>query len=301
MRDNKQILLTGATGFLGKYIIKELSRFGTVDTVGRSGATYNVDLSSGKPALNKRYDLVVHNAGKAHSIPVTEYEKQLFYDVNFTGTENLLSSLESAGIPGAFIFISSVAVYGLDTGINISEEHQLNATEPYGRSKILAEQLLSAWCKENNVVCSILRLPLIAGENAPGNLQAMINSIKKGYYFNIAGGKAHKSIVLAQDVAEILLRVSETGGIYNLTDGCHPSFQELAVAISVQLNRKAPTVNMPLAVASILGKVGDLLGQRAPINSLKLQKITSDLTFNDDKARNMLDWKPTAVTAGLRL
>jgi nucleoside-diphosphate-sugar epimerase len=299
MKDIRRMLLTGATGFLGKYIYKELSKFGSVDTLGRSNSTVNVDLSKTKPTFDKQFDLVVHSAGKAHSVPKTPSEKQLFYDVNLKGTENLLKSLEVPGRkPLAFVFVSSVAVYGLETGLDIREVQPLNALDPYGKSKILAEELVAAWCIKNDVICSILRLPLIAGENAPGNLRAMINSIKKGYYFNVGGGVARKSIVLAQDVAEIIMNVAEVGGVYNLTDGYHPSFAELSVAIAAQLNKKAPSLNMPVFVAKLLGKFGDLLGERAPVNSAKIQKITSDLTFNDDKARLLLKWKPKAVIDG---
>jgi nucleoside-diphosphate-sugar epimerase len=302
MKDINSTLLTGANGFLGKYIYLELSKFGSVDTLGRSGATWNIDLSTSEPPLDKEYQLVVHSAGKAHSVPKTEAEKQVFYDVNLKGTENLLKALDLASRkPHSFVFISTVAVYGLESGLNIREDQPLNASDPYGKSKILAEELVAAWCNENNVICSILRLPLIAGENAPGNLKAMIKSIASGYYFNIAGGHARKSIVLAQDVAEIIMHVAEVGGLYNLTDGYHPSFAELSAAIAAQLNKKAPSLNMPIFVAKLLGKLGDILGERAPVNSAKIQKITSDLTFNDDKARRLLNWKPQAVTDGILL
>ena len=60
--------------------------------------------------FRERYDVVFHAAGKAHSIPKTEAEKQAFFDVNLQGTKNLYAALEKAGIPTAFIFVSSVAV-----------------------------------------------------------------------------------------------------------------------------------------------------------------------------------------------
>jgi nucleoside-diphosphate-sugar epimerase len=150
------------------------------------------------------------------------------------------------------------------------------------------------WCKKHNVVCTILRLPLLVGENPPGNLGAMIKAIDKGYYFNIGGGKAKKSMVLAEDVAAFVPKVAIIGGIYNLTDGVHPDFYELSVAISKNKNKKAP-YNLPLFIAKTIGFVGDVLGDKAPINSLKLKKITSDLTFDDTKAREIAGWNPHRV------
>jgi len=299
---DQNILLTGANGFLGGYTKSSLMQSGALDTLARSGATYNVDLASAGPTLNKSYDLVVHSAGKAHVVPADAVEAQKFFDVNVRGTQNLLKALELVPIlPRAFVFISSVSVYGLESGTNISETHPLNASDPYGRSKIQAEEMVAAWCKKNQVICTVLRLPLIVGKDAPGNLRSMVNGIRKGYYFNIAGGTARKSMVLARDVADIILTVSETGGIYNLTDGFHPNFRELSAEIARRLNKSTPSFNLPLGLAKLLGKVGDLLGNRAPVSSAKVQKIASDLTFNDDKARKMIGWKPTPVLQGLEI
>jgi len=299
---DQHILLTGANGFLGRYLKSSLLRSGALETLARSRATYNVDLASAMPPLGGSYDLVVHSAGKAHVVPTDAIEAQKFFNVNVRGTQNLLKALELTAVrPKAFVFISSVSVYGLELGTNIPETHQLNATDPYGKSKIQAEELVAAWCKENQVICTILRLPLIVGKDAPGNLGSMINSIRKGYYFNIAGGTARKSMVLAQDVADIIVTASSVGGIFNLTDGFHPNFNELSAEIAKKLNKSTPSLNLPLGLAKLLGKIGDLLGERAPVNSRKMQKITSDLTFNDDHARRTINWNPTPVLRGLEI
>ena len=55
--------------------------------------------------------MVIHAAGKAHSVPKTAFEKQQFYDINVLGTQNLLAGFEKIGLPKQFVFISSVAVY----------------------------------------------------------------------------------------------------------------------------------------------------------------------------------------------
>lgn len=297
-----KILLTGANGFLGRYIKEHFKQSYQLETLGRSSRhNYNCDLAIEIPELCKDIDVVIHTAGKAHSIPKTSIDKQAFFYVNFKGTQNLLQGLEeSQSLPKVFVFISTVAVYGRESGINISEETPILAKDPYGLSKIQAEQLVLDWCNRNNVVCTILRLPLLAGTNPPGNLGAMIKGIKKGYYFNIAGGRAQKSMVLASDVAECILKVSEIGGIYNLTDGYHPTFNELSHTISLQLGRKF-IPNMPLFFAKVLAKIGDLIGDTFTINSNKLAKIMSPLTFDDTKARKAFGWNPTPVLVGFKI
>ena len=295
-----QILLSGANGFLGKHIYSQLASHSEIITLGRTGCVINCDLVQSIPLL-PNVDTVVHAAGMAHFVPVTSSEKQAFFEVNLKGTANLLKGLEQTrNLPNAFVFISSVAVYGLEWGKMISEEVALLAKDPYGRSKINAEELVVTWCKKNKIICTILRLPLLVGENPPGNLGAMIKGIQNGFFFNIAGGKAKKSMVLAKDVAKAILVVAKIGGIYNLTDGYNPSFAELSNHISIQFGKSKP-MNIPICVAKILAKCGDLFGESSPINTNKFNKIISDLTFDDSKAREAFGWNPTPVLEGFRI
>lgn len=292
------ILITGASGFLGKTIY---SNFPAADTLGRNSDNIIIaDLSSDIPSLHKKYDLVIHCAGLAHKTPIDRFEEELFYRVNHNGTLNLLRGLENGHLPESFLFISTVAVYGKNCGRNINENSVVNPDTPYAKSKVLAEIDTLKWGKENSVKVSILRLPLIVGANPPGNLGLMINGILNGYYFNIAGGNAKKSMVLASDVALIIDKASKISGVYNLTDGYHPSFSELSALIAIQLKKRRPS-SIPLWIAGFAAKLGDVLGKKAPINSEKLRKITSDLTFDDSKAREVLGWDPTPVLEGFKV
>ena len=286
------ILVTGSSGFFGNVIVR-LLKSKSIFTLNRNGGNFQYDLSKSIPDFNTDFDIVIHNAGKAHSFPKTETEKLSFFQVNIKGTKNLLQGLETK-IPKQFVFISSVSVYGLEYGVNIDEHTLLNAKDPYGLSKIQAERIVIDWCNKNNVVCTILRLPLLVGKNPPGNLGAMLNAIKKGYYFNIGGGKVKKSMVLADDVARFIPIIAPVGGTYNLTDGEHPTFSSLSMAIA---KKKIP--NLPLILAKIAGTIGDLLGSKAPLNSIKIKKITSDLTFDDSKARKK-GWNPNSVVEYLK-
>lgn len=288
-----KILITGSSGFLGKSILRVLSENHKLDGLGKvNGSTYQFDLVN-KFKLLDSYNCILHAAGKAHSVPKTPEEAQAFWDVNVIGTRNLLKALEEHP-PQRFVFISSVAVYGKSQGHLLNEQTPVLAVDSYGQSKIQAEAEIIDWCRRFDVICTILRLPLIYGENPPGNLQAMIQGIKKGYYFNIAGGQARKSMVRAEDVARFILPASEVGGIYHLTDGQHPSFQELSLLIG-QAHGRTWIPNMPLGLAKIIAKVGDIVGPWFPLNSDKLLKITSELTFDDSLARRNFGWNPQPI------
>lgn len=296
-----KLLFTGGTGFLGKNIRPILDKTYKVTTCGiTANDMLKADLANEIPLLDQHYDVVLHACGKAHVIPRSEAEKQAFYDVNYRGTVNLCTALERAGLPKALVFISTVAVYGCESGNMITEEHPLNGITPYAKSKIMAEKYLTDWCAGQNVVLGILRPSLLAGRDAPGNLGAMVNGIRKGFYMNIAGKKVVKSILMAEDIARILPLVVDKGGVYNVCDTRQPSFEEISVLVAKQLNKRKP-LSIPYWMAWCMAKVGDCIGSKAPINSYKLEKMTQSLTFSNDKARIELCWEPLDVLTNYRI
>ena len=297
----KKLLFTGASGFLGYNIRPLLEKSYDVHTIGLTDDDdIKFNLAKEVPPINTHYDVVLHAAGKAHTVPKTEAEKQVFFDVNYQGTVNLCKALESAGIPKALVFISTVAVYGCDFGEMITEEHPLVGESPYAKSKIMAEEFLARWCKEHGVVLGIIRPSLLAGRKAPGNLGRMVNGIRKGFYLNIAGGNVKKSILMAEDIAHLLPLLEQKGGVYNVCDSHHPSFGEISASVARQLGKHKP-MSIPYWMAWCMAKVGDLLGSMAPINSYKLEKMTRSLTFSNEKARRELGWEPLDVLTNYQI
>lgn len=291
----KKLLFTGGTGFLGKNVMPLLTQQYEVTTCGITpDDMIKANLAKEVPVLPEKYDVVLHACGKAHVVPKTEAEKQAFYDVNYTGSVNLCKALEKVGFPKALIFISTVAVYGCEYGDLINESHSLEGDSPYAKSKIMAEEYLTKWCLDHQVRLGILRPSLLAGKNAPGNLGAMVKGIKKGYYMNIASGKVVKSILMAEDIARLVPLLEKKGGVYNVCDTRQPSFGEISLSVAKQLGKGKP-LDIPYWLAWCMAKVGDLLGNKAPINSYKLEKMTKSLTFSNEKARRELGWEPLDV------
>lgn len=297
----EKLLFTGGSGFLGRNTRPILDDIYEVTTCGISELDeLKADLAKDVPELEEHFDIVLHACGKAHVVPKTEEEKQAFYDVNYTGTKHLCEALEKVGVPKSFIFISTVAVYGCERGDLITEEHPLEGKTPYAESKKMAEAFLVNWCKKHHVVLGILRPSLLAGKNAPGNLGAMVNGVRKGFYMNIAGGKVVKSILMAEDIANLVPLVAENGGIFNICDTRQPSFGELSISVAKQLGKGSP-LNIPYWMAWCMAKIGDLLGSKAPFNSYKLRKMTESLTFSNQKARSVLNWEPMDVLENYKI
>jgi len=297
----KKLLFTGASGFLGYNIRPILEKSYDVHTIGLTDDDdIKINMAKEVPPINTHYDVVLHAAGKAHVVPKTEEEKQVFFDVNYQGTVNLCKALENAGIPKSLVFISTVAVYGFEFGDEITEEHPLEGDSPYAKSKIMAEEYLTEWCASHGVVLGILRPSLLAGRKAPGNLGAMVNGVKKGFYLNIAGGKVKKSVLMAEDIARLLPLLEEKGGIYNVCDTYQPTFGELSASVAKQLGKHKP-ISIPYWMAWCMAKVGDFLGNKAPINSYKLEKMTKSLTFSNEKAKKELGWEPLDVLTNYKI
>lgn len=313
------LLLTGASGFLGRNIIGRLGQCYSVTTLGRS-ATCDIvaDLAAGVPTLTGQFDVVVHAAGKAHELPGKENDDD-FRRVNVGGTANLCRALEETGLPKAFVFISSVAVYGEEAGANVAEDHPLDGTSAYARSKIEAEAIVTDWCARHGLPLAILRPALIVGPHATGNMEAMIRGIRRGFYVNVAGGKALRSIVAAADMAEVILKAIGRNDIYNICEQRQRTVAEIARRIA-DLTGRRHLPSLPLWLARAAALPGDLLNtlpnrkpnahptrhpnshlRRWPLDSYRLRKLTESLTFDSTKARRDLQWHPLDALATLSL
>jgi nucleoside-diphosphate-sugar epimerase len=290
-----KILLTGHTGFLGSYLKREmLSRGLDVMGLGRGkDSDWHFDLGSGVNDFPRGkgseeegpIDLVIHAAGLAHRVPKTEAEKQAFFDINLEGTRRLLRGLRDSGnVPKRFVFISTIAVYGepMDADICVPpypsevDLEKLDLT-PYGLSKWKAEQLVQDWCRQEGVQGLIWRLPLIVGENAPGNLGAMEKAIRKGYYFRI--GNSYERMRFYINIEELGMRVlallegkGSESGTFNVISG-KKSYGAFEDEIASKYGKKVRSIS--LWMVRLAAKVGDLL-PGFPLNSYRLKKLLGE-------------------------
>jgi nucleoside-diphosphate-sugar epimerase len=196
------------------------------------------------------------------------------------------------------VFISTVAVYGDGPKNMVSESEKPNPSGPYAVSKLKAEEYLINWCRQKHISLLILRLPLIAGPNPPGNLGKMIKALKSKRYLRIGGGKAKRSIVSATDVALFISQNYLTNGIYNLTDQEDPSFKEIESYICNKLGIKEPW-NLNIYLAKFLGTIGNLYS-KSPINTLVIAKMTDSITFSSSKASKNLNWRPNSALEAIK-
>ncbi len=302
--NGEKCLVTGGTGFLGRYVTRSLIARGyDVTVLSRhpgEGPHIVGDLGTNDLNLGDRsFSTVYHLAALAHRVPRDDAERAMFFRVNARGTENLLHALERLPrFPSAIVLASSVAVYGRDEGMLLDESTPCDATSPYGLSKRQAEDAVLQWCDKHGVRSGIVRLPVIVGARPPGNMGAWARAISRRRYLGVGCGSARRSMVLASDVAAVLHNIAAVGGVFHLTDGHHPALVELEQAFYAVLHRRPPP-RLPLCLAKPAARVGDVLQtvlkREAPFNSRKLKTMTSTLTFSDQRARQLLPWNPARV------
>jgi nucleoside-diphosphate-sugar epimerase len=293
------ILITGITGYLGRNFQNKLEKIGKeFNTIGKnSKCDVYCDISKDIPVVSeiKLFSAIYHIAGKAHAIPRNFTEEEEFYNVNVNGTKNLMQGIDvwvksSIGrvYPKQFVFVSTVAVYGLEEGATISEDQVLEPTSVYGKSKLEAEKLVLDWGMKRGVNILILRLPLIFGFGAPGNLGAMEKAIQKGYYFRIGTGNAVRSMVDVEQLSDFLVNLNGSeSGTYNLVS-YHRSFKEVEQIFSDKFHKRIKLI--PSWLAKFAAKLGDVI-PGFPLNSYRLKKLESSLTFDCSKAEQQLGWK----------
>ena len=219
-----KILLTGATGMLGGYLLPLLKEGNDVKTLQRHSADIICDLTSETPDFGENvFDLVVHAAGSI--------DDGTAFDLNLEGTRRLLQALEK-NQPQHLVYISSWEVYSPDSGENVQEEHQTWASTKVGQSKARAESLVREWCGQRNVTLTILRPARMFGNGVHGEMKRLFNDVVNSRYIHVRGNEARLSLVCAIDVAEAIRCLYATGGTYNVSDGKGAAWIELAEAMS---------------------------------------------------------------------
>ena len=177
-----KILVTGASGFVGRYLVNDLSKTDEVIACVReksnllpSSVQQIVSNNFFDIAIPKDTDVIVHLAGIAHNKnnSVDEFKK-----INVDGTLELARKALEANIK-RFIFISSIGVNGNSThGKAFTEQDTPNPTNDYTKSKYEAEKALAKLFENTNIDLVIIRPPLIYAHDAPGNFSKLLMLIK---------------------------------------------------------------------------------------------------------------------------
>lgn len=287
----RTVLLTGAGGFLGKYIYHELTTRTEhpdrdIITVGTSvKSDIKADLTAGSPLINTKATTVIHAVGACFGGDR--------HKMNVDTTLNLLKALERS-VPENFVYLSSTEIYGRSEGTDFNEATIPDPVSETGITKLEAEKKLTEWCKRHDVRLSILRCPPIVGTGMKGPLRKLVNSIYRGSYNHISDDNSRLSVVHAVDVAVAAVDIAPIGGIYNITDGVNPTRHDLAEALSARIGHKRIYTISPKR-ARLIARICDYL-PFTTYGTKRLEEMTTTLTFDSSKIIATLGRRPHSVT-----
>ncbi|MBU2640344.1 MAG: SDR family oxidoreductase [Gammaproteobacteria bacterium] len=299
-----KVLVTGANGFVGRFLCECLNAHGHVVTTAVRRVT-NLAGEAVVGSVNGETDwtsalsdcsTVVHLAARVHvmneeaSDPLAE-----FREVNTEGTLNLVRQAVQAGVK-RFVFISTIKVNGEGRDAPYREIDAVAPEDAYAISKWEAEQGLRQIERETGMEVVILRPPLVYGPGVKANFQRLIQIVKRGWPLPLGAIRNRRSLLyLGNFVDAIRLCVEHpaaAGQTFLLDDGEPVSTPELIRAVARALGRPAHLLAMPVW---LLEAAGTLLGKRAAV-----ARLTGSLFVDSSAIRSRLGWRPPySMAAGL--
>ncbi len=315
-----RIYITGATGFVGSYVMREaVARGHSVTAAVRPSSSFKpadgdpvtpatVDLRSraGLVESLNEVDLVIHLAAAKEGDFYTQFSGTV------VATENLLAAMAEAGVTN-LVGISTFSVYDY---LNIKPESLIDESSPidsspelrdeYARTKLIQETLYQDFgaVPANHHV--IIRPGMIYGRN---NLWHALLGAELGPRFLKIGSRATLPMTYVENCAEAILLAAEKlvepasdvdGEVINIVDDDLPSQREYAELVSARMETP-PTISVPwpaIRTAAGLLKIGNqvALGGRAKFPGIavpdRLHARFKPLRYTNAKAKKVLGWKP---------
>jgi nucleoside-diphosphate-sugar epimerase len=289
------ILVTGASGRVGRHLVEALVERGErvkalimdFDTAPKNAEIVRGSLLDKNVAVEavEGADVVYHLAA------VLDYAapKSLMFDVNVTGTKNLLEASHAS----RFIYLSSTAVYGYRANSLITEATPYAPSGFYGRTKLLAEKLV---LDRHGMV---IRSPDIFGKGFQDGYEYVLMRLEKGTMPIIGSGDNKIHWIHINDLTDALLLAKDRGrpGEVYLVAGKEAKPQkELLALLTKHLGAEMPSRHVPKYMASMMAYyevlVSRLRGSKPKVIPEYISKITSDRVFDTSKARRELGFEP---------
>ena len=295
-----RILVTGAAGFLGEHLVKELQGAGYVvrALVRKQSLTVSFpadvevvvgDLLDARAmrAVTAGMAGVVHLAGKAHILDEKQSAALDFNGINVVGTRHILEGA-AAGGASHVVFASTVKVFGETTVGCVDESRPPCPQTPYARSKWAAEQLVMDYAKKTGFIAVSLRLPMVYGPTQKGNLFRMIAAIDQGRFPPLPHMNTTRSILHVGNFVHAtrlaLHQPRNRQSAYVVTDGTPYEISEIYDIVRMGLGKTIPTWRMPLWMLKMGATCGDIIqtatGRSVPLNSSTLEKLIGSAWYS---------------------
>ncbi|MBP6582440.1 MAG: NAD-dependent epimerase/dehydratase family protein [Chromatiaceae bacterium] len=312
------VLVTGATGKVGRHLVQALLGEGARVTVLTRAPEKARTLWPGAPVTCRAGDLgdaaslaaalvgidcVFHLASYSPGPDEADiYEAPAHWTVSAEGTRNLVAAAVLSGGIHRLVYLSSIKVMGDAAGAGPQPADEQTAPLPdslYGRAKLEAERQVLTSGGTGGLPTCVLRLPMVYGLAGQGNIARMIDAVARHRFPPWPPIDNRRSAIHVEDAIRAALLAAwhpqAVGQIFLVTDGEHYSTRWLYKQIRLALGLPLPRWAIPLWVlwfAASLGSLGErLTGRAMPLTRAGLSKLTGDAWFSSERIRQELGFQ----------
>ena len=299
----RRVLVTGATGFVGRHICQALIAAGYVITAATRSPSATgihpdvkiVNVGNIGPDTDWRQaldgvEIVIHAAGRTHVLrEPKDISEESYKRTNFEATRALGNQAVKGGAE-RFIFISSVKAGGEFSipGQPLRAESFPAPEDPYGRTKLAAEAALFELARESQMKVLALRAPLIYGPGIKGNLLSLFKVVDRGIILPLKHTNNKRDLIYVRNLIAAIMKTIDLQNIshkvYYVCDGKSVSTSDLVKQISAALGRPARLICLPIPILRILGWI---FGQ-----SSRVRRLTETLEIDGTQFCKDAEWIP---------
>lgn len=297
-----KILVTGCSGFIGSALVTHLSSKGVsgICTLRQKRSRpvpgwqdilvgdINDETDWSTAIVN--VDVVIHLAAHVHIMKETEQDlNNLYRSINVNGTEQLAKQAAAAGVR-RFVFLSSVKVNGESTDGRgpFVETEKPCPIDPYGISKLEAEQVLLEISKKTGMEVVIIRPPLVYGPGVKANYLTMMYWLGKGLPLPFGAIHNRRSLIALDNLVDLITtcidHIAAANEIFLVSDGEDLSTTDLLRRMAIAMDKPTRLITVPQGIL----KLGMKLLGKADL----AQRLCGSLQVNISKTHDVLGWNP---------
>lgn len=295
-----RVLVTGATGFIGRTLCETLGDAGyvvraalrteaamTPDAVERV-VVGDIDPRTDWSDALRGVDAIVHLAARAHVVRDSPANADLYFAVNEQGTATLAAAAAKAGVHH-LVYLSSIKVNGEETTSRpFTADEEPFPRDAYGSSKWRGEQRLLEIAARSDLRVSIVRPPLVYGPGVRANFLRLMHWVDRGLPLPLANVTNRRSLVSVWNLCDLLVRIlampMTPARVWMAADGEDLSTPDLIRRIGQSMQRRVRLLPVPVG---LLYACGALIGREAEV-----KRLCGSLVVDISKTRTDLQWCP---------